>query len=200
MGQDADTAGSIDRMTGSKSAASRTVRYSRVAIALHWAIATLVLSTIPLGWYGATFETDLAQSATNLHKSIGISILALTLARIVWRVTHRPPALPDAMAPALRWIAKATHVLFYVLLLILPLTGWWMSSAVPERHAFGFGLFDVPFLPVPRGFASAGPAHFVHVNLAWLMVALAMLHIAAALKHRFIDHDAILARMLPISR
>jgi cytochrome b561 len=155
-----------------------------------------VLSTIPIGWYGATFENDLAQTATNLHKTIGISILALTLVRLGWRLTHKPPPLP-AMTPALRWIARATHVLFYALLLILPLSGWWMSSAVPERHPFGFGIFDVPFLPVPRGFASAGPAHFVHTNLAWLMVALAALHIAAALKHQFVDKDDVLSRMLP---
>ena len=102
------------------------------------------------------------------------------------------------MKPTLRRIARATHVLFYVLLLVLPLTGWWMSSAVPtERHPFGFGFFDVPFLPVPRGWASAGPAHFVHVNLSFLMIGLAVLHILAALKHHFFDKDDVLARMLP---
>ena len=190
MIQDADT-------SGSTAITPRPVRYSHVAIALHWSIAALVLTTIPIGWFGASFEGDAAQSATNLHKSIGILILLLTLVRVGWRLSHRPPALPDAMPPALRRIARATHILFYALLLILPLSGWWMSSAVPERHPFGFGLFDVPFLPVPRGFASAGPAHFVHVNLAWVMVGLAVLHILAALKHRFVDRDEILARMLP---
>ncbi|UVO51054.1 cytochrome b [Sphingomonas sp. SUN019] len=200
MGQDADTFGSIDQFADSTRAASHTARYSRTAMALHWGIAALVLSTIPLGWYGASFEGDTAQSATNLHKSIGIAILLLTSVRIGWRLTHTPPALPDGMAPALRRIAEATYVLFYVLLLILPFSGWWMSSAVPERHPFGFGPFDVPFLPVPRGFASAGPAHFVHINLAWVMVGLAALHILAALKHQFVDRDGVLARMLPISR
>ena len=173
-------------------------RYSRTAILLHWLIAGFVLSTIPIGWYGATFEGDTAQSATNIHKSIGIVILALTLVRVVWRLSHKPAPLPDSMKPMLRRVARATHGLFYFLLLILPLSGWWMSSAVPvDRHPFGFGLFNVPFLPVPRGWGSAGPAHFVHTNLAWLMIALVMLHIAAALKHHFIDKDDILARMLP---
>ena len=172
-------------------------RYSRGAIILHWSIAALILSTIPLGWYGASYETEAAQSATNAHKAIGIAILALTLVRIGWRLTHLPPALPDAMARSLRWIAKISHTLFYVLLLVMPLSGWWMSSAVPDRHSFGFGFFDIPFLPVPRGWASAGPAHFIHTSLAWLMIALAVLHIAAALKHHFIDRDDILARMLP---
>ena len=176
---------------------SRPTRYSRGAIILHWPTAALILSTIPLGWFGASYETEAAQSATNAHKTIGIMILALTLVRIGWRLTHTPPALPDAMARSLRWIAKISHTLFYVLLLVMPLSGWWMSSAVPDRHNFGFGFFDIPFLPVPRGWASAGPAHFIHTSLAWLMIGLAVLHIAAALKHHFIDRDDILARMLP---
>lgn len=187
MALDPDTSGSIVART----------RYSNVAIVLHWSIATLVLATIPIGWFGATFETDLAQSATNAHKSIGILILTLTVLRVGWRLTHKAPALPESMAPVLRWIAKVTHLLFYALLLVLPLSGWWMSSAVPERHAFGFGFFDIPFLPVPRGFASAGPAHAIHVNLAWVMVGLVALHVLAALKHQFVDKDEILARMLP---
>ena len=200
MVENSTAAGQIDQVTGSAQSASDTLRYSQVAIALHWIIAVLVLSTIPLGWFGASSESAAAQTATNAHKSIGIAILAFTLARVGWRLTHRPPVLPQTMAPALRRIAKAIHGLFYALLLILPLSGWWMSSAVPKRHLFGFGLFDVPFLPVPRGFASAGPAHFVHTNLAWLMVGLAALHIAAALKHRLIDRDDILSRMLPLAR
>ena len=200
MLNETSTANSLDQISGSTFAASSALRYSRTAIMLHWLIAALVLSTIPLGWFGATFETDAAQTATNVHKSIGILILSATLIRIGWRLTHRPPPLPETMVPSLRRIAKATHFLFYALLLILPFSGWWMSSAVPKRHPFGFGLFDVPFLPVPRGFASAGPAHFVHTNLAWVMVALAALHIAAALKHHFVDRDDILARMLPHRR
>ena len=172
-------------------------RYSGVAILLHWAIAVLVLATIPLGLYGANSETDAAQVATNTHKSIGILILLLTVVRLGWRLAHKPPALPETMKPMLRSIARGTHVLFYVLLLVLPLSGWWMSSAVPQRHPFGFGLFDVPFLPVPRGFASAGPAHFIHVNLGFLMIALAAVHIAAALKHHFVDRDGVLTRMWP---
>ena len=172
-------------------------RYSRGAIVLHWAIAALVLSTIPLGWYGASAETASAQAATNLHKTVGILILALTIIRIGWRLTHRPPALPETMARPLRWIAKISHSLFYFLLLVMPLSGWWMSSAVPERHTFGFGIFDIPFLPVPRGWPSAGPAYFIHTTLAWLMIGLAVMHIAAALKHHFIDKDAILTRILP---
>ena len=177
-------------------AAAGHSRYSSVAILLHWAIAALILTTIPLGVYGANVETEAAQVATNAHKSIGILILALSLVRLAWRLGHKPPPLPD-MKPVLRRIARISHTLFYVLLIVLPLSGWWMSSAVPERHAFGFGLFNVPFLPVPRGFASAGPAFLIHTVLGFLMIGLVALHIAAALKHQFIDRDSVLARMLP---
>lgn len=171
--------------------------YTRTAILLHWAIAALVLTTIPIGWYGATYETAKGQSATDIHKSIGILILLVTLVRIGWRLGHKPPALPATMARAMRWAARITHTLFYGLLLILPLSGWWMSSAVPDRHTFGFGLFDVPFLPVPRGWASAGPAHFVHTTLAWLMIGLVALHILAVIKHILFDDDDLFSRMMP---
>ena len=189
-----DTDNSL-RLSGQISASTR---YSLIAIVLHWLIALLVLSTIPLGWFGASSESATAQSATNAHKTIGVLILFLTVVRVGWRLTHKPPALPENYAPALRRIAKVTHVLFYFFLLFLPLSGWWMSSAVPDRHNFGFGFFDIPFLPVPRGWASAGPAHFTHTNLAWVMVGLVVLHILAAMKHHFIDKDDILSRMFPL--
>lgn len=182
---------------GPSKAASPAVRYSQTAIVLHWSTAGLVLATLPIGWFGASFEGDFAQSATNLHKTIGILILVLTLVRIGWRLTHKPPALSESYAASLRWIARGAHLLFYVLLVVLPLSGWWMSSAVPNRHAFGLGPLQVPFLPVPRGFASAGPAHEMHVNLAWLMIGLVVLHILAALRHQFVDRDNVLGRMLP---
>jgi cytochrome b561 len=178
-------------------AEGRDARYSRTAIVLHWTIAALVLSTIPLGLYGTNFEGDLARTAKDIHKPIGILILSLTLVRVGWRLGHRPPVLPEEMTPRLRRIARGTHIAFYVLLLLLPLSGWWMSSAVPVRHPISFGLFDVPFLPVPRGFASAGAAHLLHTVLGFTMIGLAALHIAAALKHHFIQQDDILRRMLP---
>ena len=103
-------------------------RYSRTAIALHWTIAELVLATIPLGVYGANAAGDLARTAKDIHKPIGILILALTLVRIGWRLSHMPPPLPDHMSPALRRVARGTHIAFYALLLILPLSGWWMSG------------------------------------------------------------------------
>lgn len=175
------------------------IRYSPVAIALHWAIAALIILTVPLGFYGARVDGTTAQLATNTHKSIGLSILALTLFRIAWRLSHPVPPLPQTMGWVIRISARLTHGLFYVLLLALPLTGWWMSSAAPQRHPFGFlGLFEFPFLPIAQSMASAGPAHDLHVRLGWLMSGLTILHIAAAMKHHFVDRDDILTRVMPI--
>lgn len=176
-------------------------RYTRIAILLHWAIAALMLTTIPLGLYSANSEGALADQLTNIHKLIGIGILALTLIRIGWRLTHRPPPLPGAITPALRLMARATHSAFYGVLLAMPLSGWWMTSAFPKRHAFGIlGVFDVPFLPVELSMSSAGAAHEVHEILGWMTIGLIVLHVAAALKHHFADHDDILSRMLGTNR
>ncbi|WP_397576236.1 cytochrome b [Sphingorhabdus sp.] len=172
-------------------------RYSRVAILLHWLIAALMLFAIPLGLYSAENEGPLADQLTNIHKLVGIAILALTLVRIGWRLTHKPAPLSATIAPALRLAARTTHLVFYLLLLALPLSGWWMTSAFPKRHPFGVsGVFEVPFLPVEMSMASAGAAHEVHEVLGWLTIGLIFLHVAAALKHHFYDRDDILAWML----
>ena len=227
---------SVNVMNLSSGSAQATTRYSRVAMVLHWLIAALVLSTIPIGWYSTwgqvappkpgtappsvtapqsgsassaqksaptpappSQKTPEQQSATNAHKTIGVVILFLTVLRVGWRLTHKPPALPISMARPLRWIARVSHTLFYALLLVMPISGWWLSSAVPnpKRHTFGFGIFDIPFLPVTQSWPAAGLARFIHTSLVWLMVGLAVLHIIAALKHHFIDKDDILQRMLP---
>ena len=200
MKQIVDVPETIDQASGSTLAVTATLRYSSTAIALHWAIAALVLTTIPLGVYGANAGGDLARLAKDIHKPLGIVILALTLVRVGWRLAHTPPALPVTMAPALRRIARGTHAAFYLLLVALPLSGWWLSSAVPVRHAIGLVLFNVPFLPVPHNRASIGIAHQSHVVLGFAMIGLAALHILAALKHHFRDGDGILTRMLPAAR
>ena len=109
-------------------------RYSAVAVALHWVIALCILSMIPMGWWmTAAIEQPGSQAAAyrlfQLHKSIGFLILALTLVRIVWRLTHRPPALPAGMKRWEAFAAHATHAAFYALMLGLPLTGWLYVSA-----------------------------------------------------------------------
>ena len=191
-------------------------RYSAVAVALHWVIALCILSMIPMGWWmTAAIEQPGSQAAAyrvfQLHKSIGFLILALTLVRIVWRLTHRPPALPEGMKRWEVFAAHATHAAFYALMLGLPLTGWLYVSAgwaVSQDRALEvatrwFGLFPVPHLPGVAGLATearramAFSAMGAHAAMAWGAVVLVILHVGAALKHQFLDRDGVLARMVP---
>ncbi|KAB2692840.1 hydrogenase [Ochrobactrum sp. Kaboul] len=189
-------------------------RYSTVAILLHWAIAILVISMIPMGWWmvRAINNPDTQQIAYQLfqlHKSIGFAILALTLFRVIWRLTHPVPALPSDMKGWERMLARATHIAFYALLLAIPLTGWayvstgWaISTDRPLMVATSwFGLFDVPAIPAMDGMRDvAFGAMGAHAYMAYGGAALIVLHVAAALKHQLIDRDGVLAQMLPFLR
>jgi cytochrome b561 len=130
------------------------------------------------------------------HKAIGITVLALTVLRVAWRLVHRPPPLP-AFTPAWeRGVAHATHWTLYVLLLVMPLSGWAMVSGPEGRRPLTWlGVADLPYLPVSG--ATAGAGHEAHELLGWLMLALVVLHVAAALRHHLILRDSILLRMLP---
>ncbi|MQB41019.1 YceI family protein [Rhizobium sp. ICMP 5592] len=189
-------------------------RYSAIAIVLHWATALLVISMIPMGWWmvRAINKPDTQQLAYQLfqvHKSIGFAILALTLLRIVWRLTHPVPALPADMKGWERVLARATHVAFYGLLLAIPLTGWvyisagWaVSTDRPLMVATSwFGLFTIPDLPGLESMRSlAFGAMGAHAYMAYGGAVLIGLHVAAALKHHVIDRDGVLAQMLPFLR
>jgi cytochrome b561 len=173
---------------------ARGDRYSRGAIAFHWAIAALVLFNLWLGLFHDGLPREWKVMA--VHKSVGITILVLTLGRIAWRLTHRPPHLPELMAGWEKAAAKGVHFVLYALLLILPLTGWLMSSNPLKPRPFSwFYLFDVPILPATPAIASG--AHEAHELLGYLMAALVTIHIAAALRHHLLLRDKVLARMLP---
>lgn len=177
-------------------------RYTAVAIALHWAIALMIIGLIAVGWIMEDMAPGPDQFAViQLHKSFGITVLLLSVARIVWRFMNRPPAEP----PMPKWqslASKAVHVLFYVLIIAMPLTGWIMASASNDAPTRYFNLVDIrlPGIPtldaetrhgIEEGFEQ------VHSNLAWVIIALLLLHVGAALKHHFIDKDGLLARMAP---
>lgn len=173
-------------------------RYSTVSLVLHWGTAAAVLAQILLVSAGDAAETREAATVwRDLHKSVGMTILVLTLARIGWRVAN--PALPaPAGTPAwLKFVSKATHWLFYALLLILPLTGWLASSAA-GRELGWFGLFDWPLLPVGGGREAAGQFMDIHRLAVKGLYVLIVLHVAAALKHHFWDRDNVLHRMIPL--
>lgn len=173
---------------------ARGDRYSAGAIGFHWTIAALVLFNLWLGLFREALPPE--WKVMPIHKSVGITILVLTLGRIVWRLTHKPPHLPETMPGWEKAAAKAIHFLFYALLLILPLTGWLMSSNPERQRPFDwFFLFDIPLLPATPAIAAL--AHGMHERLGWVMAALVVLHVAAALRHHLLLRDRVLARMLP---
>lgn len=179
---------------------TQRTRYSTVAIILHWIIAGALLFQIILG-NSMEGPRDAARfSIYQLHKSIGITILLLTLVRIAWRITNRPPPLSSTLKWWERRLARFTHSGFYALLLAFPLSGWLIVStskiAVPTRL---FGVVPWPHIPVAD--ALRRPVHKIselsHELLVYGTLALIALHIAGALKHHFVDKDAELDRMIP---
>lgn len=173
-----------------------TQRYSTTAIVLHWLVALLVFAAFPLGLYMA----DLPLSPNRLklfsyHKWIGVSVFLLVAIRLAWRANHRAPA-PLAGMPRWQTIAAvATHHSLYLLMVAVPLSGWLMSSAFGFQTVW-FGILPLPDL-VQKDKALGELLRSVHGSLNWLMLALVVLHIAAALKHHFIDRDGLMQRMNP---
>ncbi|WP_084397345.1 cytochrome b/b6 domain-containing protein [Henriciella aquimarina] len=175
---------------------TQSSRYGAVAIALHWAIALGIIGMILLGW-----NMDNNESLFQLHKSIGITILLLTIARIVWRLINPVPPLPAEMAGYEKTLSHIVHGTFYVLMLAMPLTGWLVVSTSYEFDipTVLYGTVSWPDLPV--GFMSNETGHaiaeFVHSKLAWVAIVLLGLHVAGAVKHEIGGEEGVLKRMIP---
>ncbi|VWX52340.1 cytochrome b [Novosphingobium sp. 9U] len=173
-------------------------RYSRVAMILHWLIALLIVLNFIAIWVAEDMPKPQRMQIMANHKAIGITVLILTVVRIFWRVTRRPPPFQRTQQPWERALAHAVHALFYFAMIGIPLTGWSMVSGGGPVSLFG--LFSVPPLPVPTSEAASGTFFSVHEKLAWLMIALFVLHVLGALKHQFVDRDRTLGRMIPFLR
>ena len=171
-------------------------RYTVPAIALHWLLALLITGSFAFGLYMVDLPFSPARlKQYNWHKWAGITILALSALRLLWRLSHRPPPLDSSTPP---WQAKAshvTHILLYVLFFAAPLAGWAYSSAAGFPVVY-LGLFQLPDL-VARSPELAITLKLTHRVLTYSLAALVLLHVAAALKHQWIDRDRLLARMNP---
>jgi cytochrome b561 len=182
--------------------------YSGLAIALHWVIALLILGNLA----GGFVAHELMESATGadrgqglrliqMHKSVGLTILILSVVRLAIRLQAGVPALPVHMTATERALARIAHGGFYALMLAIPVAGWLMVSASPSASPLRwFGLFSWPLLPVPMSIGLSEAAAEAHELLALGMLALLALHVAGALKHHVLDHDDVLTRMLPLVR
>ena len=172
-----------------------SVRYGYVAQFLHWAIVALLIVQITLASYAKYLPLGLEKLAMLArHKSVGITILGLALVRLLWRLFNRPPPLP----PMPGWQATAArlnHWALYALLFAMPFTGWMMSSASNYPVSW-FGVIQLPDLVGADPELKTG-LKAVHATLARVLIALAILHLAAALKHQFVDRNGLLYRMLP---
>ncbi|WP_235829540.1 cytochrome b [Croceicoccus estronivorus] len=170
-------------------------RYSLVAMLLHWAIAIGVIAN----WRIAEAAENLPQAergaVMSWHFAIGMAILLATLARIIWRLVHRPPPLSSRLAVWERVLARVTHSIFYILLLALPLLGWiGMSGYKAPIDMFGFVW---PVLPVGFGEKTGHEILEFHATLGSLMILLVGLHLLGVIKHMVVDRDGNLWRMLP---
>jgi cytochrome b561 len=187
-------------MALSPSAAAKPSGYTATAKLLHWVLALALGGIFCVGLY----MTDLPFSPQRLklynwHKWAGITILALSVLRLLWRFTHRPPALPTHIArdmPAWQhWAHEGTHYALYALFFIVPLVGWAYSSAM------GFPIMLFGTIPLPDLLAVdkelAEVIKPLHGLAAWALCGLVVMHVAAALKHQFIDRDGLIGRMLP---
>lgn len=165
-------------------------RYSTVAILLHWSMALLILVNLVIGFFHD------AIAGMPIHKAIGLTLLALAVVRIAWRVSHRPPPLPADIPVWQRRTSAVVHWTFYALMVAMPLAGWIMvSNAETLRPLTWFGVFDLPYLTIDSW--AYAPAKQGHLTMALLFAGLLIVHVAAALKHHLINRDDVLRRMLP---
>jgi cytochrome b561/polyisoprenoid-binding protein YceI len=167
-------------------------RYSTGAVVLHWLIALALAFQLALGF--AMPQDERGFALFQLHKSIGVTILVLTFARLAWRLTHRPP--PAVEGGFQGWLAKTVHTLLYVFMIAQPLSGWALVSTDPSRiPTLLYGTIPWPHLPLPGAINEA--MEETHEFLAWTGLALIVLHVAGVLRHQFLLKDGLLRRMGP---
>ena len=171
-----------------------TVRYNPISVAFHWLMAAIIVVT----WSIAIVVSDMPLSPARItgyswHKWLGVTVFFLVLLRLVWRATHPAPQLEIKMPAWQERAMQLTHFALYLLMIVIPLVGWLMSSAKGYTVNY-FGLFELPDL-LSKDKALGHQLKDLHEYLADVLVALVCLHVLAALKHQFIDRDGLLSRM-----
>jgi cytochrome b561 len=175
----------------------RNERYDSVAIALHWLIAVLIVANIAIAWSLDLFDHHSPEHdrVLTIHKSVGTTVLLLAALRLAWRWTHPAPSLPLAMPAWQQLAARASHLLLYLVMFVMPVTGLIDSAAFSEPVRYFF-LFDLPVVIAhnePLGHA----AFAVHQATALILYGLLLVHAGAALYHHYFMKDDVLRRMLP---
>ena len=164
---------------------------------VHWCIAALLLVQIPLAWYmidlpdGASRDENYA-----LHRALGMVLFALAIFRLIWAVLSRRPRLPTEMSVFEKALAKVSQFILYVIVILMPISGWLMSSAAGVSVDV-FGLVTLPSLVEPDKAFMEGMQQ-VHILQSYLLLTILGLHVIGALKHGFVDQDNVLYSMLPL--
>jgi cytochrome b561 len=172
-------------------------RYGRIAMLLHWLIGVALIAQIAFGWLLddiAPRGTPARAATVNLHKSIGIALGLLIAARLLWRLGHRPPAMPASMPAWQRSAARLAHRALYACMIAMPASGY-VASNFSKHGVKLFGTALAPWGPdLPGAYAFFNG---VHIVTAYLFCALIAGHVAAALKHALVDRDDVFSRMWP---
>lgn len=170
-------------------------RYDPVARLLHWLVVLLVYTQFALGWLMPDVHRDTQPvGLIAWHLWIGSLLLLAMVARVVWRVTHRPPPAPKSVPPAMRVISTATHHLLYLVLVITPVLGW-INASVRDWSVSVFNVIPLPALG-SSGNALLHSIGELHITMTWVLLALVVLHVGAALFHRIVLKDQVLGRMI----
>lgn len=172
-------------------------KYTATAVVLHWTIAALIIGSASL----ALYMVDLQLSPTKLrlyawHKWAGVTLFLLAVVRVLWRLAHPAPPLPSDTPGWQRVVAGASHLLLYALVLVIPLSGWLMSSALGVQTVY-LGWVPLPDL-LAKDKALGEQLKLVHEALNCTLAVVVILHVAAAMKHHLVDRDDVLHRMFPL--
>ena len=180
----------------------RNTRYTFGSVTkfFHWTISIIIITMLILGFVMTNIgKSPLQLQLYFIHKSLGLTVLLLIICRILWRFINEPPRYPDSIP---KWEQKAAHLMqyiFYALMLIMPLSGWIMSTAANHIPSF-WGLVSVPFPGIAKSRDLAGLNSQIHEIGAYILAAMVIIHVLAALKHHFLAKNNILSRMLPFSK
>jgi len=170
------------------------LRYSSPAIVLHWLVALLIFVAFPLGLYMADLPLSPGKlKLVSYHKWIGVTVFVLAGLRVAWRLTHTPPPLPAGVAGWQRRASAVAHGLLYLLILVIPVSGWLMSSAKGVQTVW-FGVLPLPDL-IGKDKALGHLLEAVHETLNYALLVLVVLHVVGALQHHFIERQPFLQRM-----
>ncbi len=181
-------------------------RYNRTAMVLHWLVASLLLINIVVGLKGASAEGPGARQIIDMHKSIGLTVLGLVILRILWRLSHRPPPLPEAYPKIEKSGAHAAHLALYAVMFLLPFTGYLHDSAwkgAATHPILLYGLIPFPRIGFIEAMAPGTKEHLHalffgwHVWLGYILYGLVALHLLGVAKHHAFDREEELQRMLP---